>query len=53
MGKYKCVMCDKTWNEFSKANIIIHHRDDHRGNLMFCSEEELRMMIDEIGEEES
>jgi hypothetical protein len=49
--KIKCIMCDKTWAKFDKANIIIHHRDDHQGNLMFLSESELRMMVDEQEEE--
>ncbi len=45
---FKCVMCDKTWTYYDKNNVIIHHRDDHQGNLIFCSDEELRMMVDEV-----
>ena len=44
----ECVMCDKTWSEFDPNNVIIHHRDDHQGNLMFCSIEELEMMVEKI-----
>lgn len=44
----KCVMCDKTWTEFTKANVIVHHRDDHQGNLIFLSDKHLRMMVKEV-----
>lgn len=44
----KCVMCDKTWDRYTKANVIIHHRDDHQGNLMFCSDFEISLMVDEV-----
>ena len=47
MSKVKCVMCDKTWDRFDPNNVIIHHRDDHQGNLMFCSIQELEMMVEE------
>ena len=51
MSEVKCVMCDKTWDRFDPNNIIIHHRDDHQGNLMFCSIQELEMMVEKKEQE--
>ncbi len=48
----KCVMCDKTWEDFDRNNVVVHHRDDHQGNLMFISDEELAMMVEEVPEPE-
>lgn len=43
----RCPMCDKTWPEYNRANVVIHYRDDHQGNLMFLSDKDVRMMVDE------
>ena len=44
----QCVMCDKAWDEFDRRLITIHYADDHQGNLMFLSDEEVELMVDEI-----
>lgn len=46
----KCVFgfCGKTWDKYDRNTVIIHHRDDHQGNLMFCSDEDLKLMVLEV-----
>ncbi|MCH8905466.1 MAG: hypothetical protein IH840_00125 [Candidatus Heimdallarchaeota archaeon] len=50
--KYRCNMCrgdnPRIFQVFDRKAVIIHHLDDHRGNLMFLSDADLKMMITEV-----
>lgn len=52
--QFKCILCRKNpkiFNGFDRNDIIIHHRDDHQGNLMFLDDEQLKMMIEVVEDE--
>lgn len=49
--KRKCIMCEKTWSNPSTNDIIVHHLDDHQGNLSFLSPEQIFGFVEEIEEE--
>lgn len=45
---FKCIMCERIFNEFNSKEIILHFMNVHNGVLIFLTNDELKEMLEEV-----